>query len=206
NMNVTVTRDELSANKFMANFRLKEVKEARDKAYNYGFRYNEKEVDDLIKEIEEQIEAIENASLNESNSLIKEINEIADMVIYKTSQTKIVETRAVWHRPYGTEINESSLGGITRLITKFKSLGFNTIFLETFWNGYASYRSEILETHPRIGNHYYGDEYGFDYVKAFIGEANKVGIDVHAWMHVFSAGSPQYKSKVVKDEWLVENY
>ena len=45
-----------------------------------------------------------------------------------------------------------------------------------------------------------------DYLKAFITEASKLGIDVHAWCHTFNAGSTSYLSKNIKEEWLLETY
>lgn len=202
----TITRDPLSANIFQANIRLEEARKAKESGYSFGYVFEEDEVNTKLQSLEEKIALLQTADINQSNNLLTEINRLADLVIYMTSQTKFIEVRAVWHRPFGTYENEASINGIIRLLTKFRDLGFNTIFLETFWNGYASYRSEILETHPRVGINFYGTEYGYDYVKAFIGEANKLGINVHAWIHTFSAGSLQYKSSIIKEEWLVENY
>lgn len=203
--NVVVVRDDLSM-KMMAQLKLEDAKNAKDVAYNNGIIFDEEIVDSLISEIESKIELIENANSSELEAIVEEVSKLADEVIYRTSKTKSVEVRAVWHRPNGTSISEHTLNGIQRLINKFKEVGFNTIFLETFWNGYGSHESDILETHPTIGKFFYSEEYGFDYVKAFIGEAKKLGIEVHAWLHLFNAGSPSFKSKVVKDEWLVENY
>ena len=205
NKSVVVIRDDLSK-KMMANLRLEEAINAKNSAYNSGIIYDEKIVDELIENIKAKINSMENASSSKIERLANEVSVLVDEVIYRTSYTKSVEVRAVWHRPNGTTISERSLNGIIRLLTKFKDIGINTVFLETFWNGYASYNSSILETHPRVGLIYYGEEYGYDYVKAFIGEAKKLGIEVHAWLHLFNAGSIEYKSKVVKDEWLVENY
>lgn len=205
NKTVSVIRDDISI-KMMAELRLNDAKSAKEEAYNNGIIFDEEVVNELIETIENKVNQLKNASSNQLALLSNEVSKLADEVIYRVSKTKSVEVRALWHRPNGTSYNERTLNGIIRLLTKFKDLGFNTIFLETFWNGYASYRSEILETHPRVGLNYYGEEYGYDYVKAFIGEAKKLGIDVHAWLHLFNAGSSEYRSKVVKDEWLVENY
>ncbi len=139
-------------------------------------------------------------------SLAYDIQDRTDKVSYMTTKTRTIEVRAVWHRPNATNIKEENLQGVINLLDRFKELGFNAIYLESFWNGFVSGRSEILETHPKLINFSYGEEYGNDYLLAFITEANKRGIDVHAWVHTFNAGNSTYLSNAVKSAWLVENY
>jgi uncharacterized lipoprotein YddW (UPF0748 family) len=139
-------------------------------------------------------------------TLAYEIQDRTDKVSYMTTKTRTIEVRAVWHRPNATNIKEENLQGVINLLDRFQELGFNAIYLESFWNGFVSGRSEILETHPKLINFSYGEEYGNDYLLAFITEANKRGIDVHAWVHTFNAGNSTYLSNAVKSEWLVENY
>ncbi|MGB4537245.1 MAG: family 10 glycosylhydrolase [Bacilli bacterium] len=132
--------------------------------------------------------------------------EIAFEIRYRTVNSEPLEIRALWHRPNASGISESNLAGVKSFTAKVKELGFNAIYVETFWNGYASYRSDILETHPQVAYYYYGEEYGHDYIAALIGEAKKAGIDVFAWCHTFNAGNNAYRAKAVKDEWLLEDY
>jgi uncharacterized lipoprotein YddW (UPF0748 family) len=139
-------------------------------------------------------------------TLAYEIQDRTDKVSYMTTKTRTIEVRAVWHRPNATSIKEENLQGVINLLDRFKELGFNAIYIESFWNGFVSGRSEIMETHPKLINFSYGEEYGNDYLLAFITEANKRGIDVHAWVHTFNAGNSTYLSETVKSEWLVENY
>ena len=139
-------------------------------------------------------------------TLAYEIQGRTAKVTYMTTKTRTIEVRAIWHRPNATDIKEDTLQGIENLLDKFKELGFNAIYLESFWNGFSSGRSEILDTHPNLASFTYGEEYGNDYLKAFITEANKRDIDVHAWVHTFNAGNSTYLSSAVKSEWLVENY
>lgn len=135
-----------------------------------------------------------------------QIGRLSDQVFYQTRKSQKLETRALWHRPNAASLKETSLAELIRFMDRVADLGFNTIYVETFWNGYVSYRSEILETHPNIASFSYGAEYGNDYIKAFIGEANKRGIDVHAWTHTFNAGNATNIASAIQNEWLVENY
>jgi uncharacterized lipoprotein YddW (UPF0748 family) len=139
-------------------------------------------------------------------TLAYEIQDRTDKVSYMTTKTRTIEVRAVWHRPNATSIKEDTLQGVINLLDRFQELGFNAIYLESFWNGFVSGRSELLDTHPKLADFSYGEEYGNDYLLAFITEANKRGIDVHAWVHTFNAGNSTYLSNAVKSEWLVEDY
>ncbi|MCK9536265.1 MAG: family 10 glycosylhydrolase [Bacilli bacterium] len=144
--------------------------------------------------------------LDEADRWLSAIKNLTEQVIFLTVNSETLEVRALWHRPDATAISESDLGGVRSFVEKVKALGFNTIYVETFWNGYASYRSDILDTHPRVASFYYGEEYQDDYIAALIGEAKKVGIDVFAWGHTFNAGNSIYKAAAVNEKWLVEDY
>ncbi|MFA7106191.1 MAG: family 10 glycosylhydrolase [Candidatus Izemoplasmatales bacterium] len=194
----------------------------KDKAYvSFNYAKNNYVIFDQV-EVELELEKIDLAFDNMSTiynsdsitaedetqlvTLAYEIQGRTEKVIYMTTETKTIEVRAVWHRPNATDIKEDTLQGIINLLDRFKELGFNAIYLESFWNGYVSGRSDILDTHPNLSSFTYGEEYGNDYLLAFITEANKRGLDVHAWVHTFNAGNATNLSSAVKQEWLVENY
>lgn len=126
-------------------------------------------------------------------------------MFYMSSQTSNVDLRGLWHRPLNSAIDESTLDGVKAFLQRVKMCGFNTIFLETYWDGYFTGKSQTVETHPRVRGLDMG-EYGDDYLKAFITEANKIGIEVHAWCHTFNAGGKAYISNQIKQEWLLETY
>ena len=135
-----------------------------------------------------------------------EIAKLAEDMIYATSKSEVLEIRALWHRPNASLIKETNLAGVISFVQKVKELGFNTLYVETLWNGYVSYRSELMETHPQVRSYYYGEAYRNDYIAALIGEANKLGIDVHAWSHTFNAGNVSYKASTIENSWLTEDY
>ncbi len=153
-----------------------------------------------------QSEEITASMETELVTLAYQIQRKTEEVFYRTTETKTIEIRAVWHRPNATSIKENNIEGIRSLLDSFESLGFNAIYVETFWNGYVSGRSDVLETHPNIASFYYGEVYGNDYLEAFITEANLRDIDVHAWVHTFNAGNATNLSSAIQEEWLLENY
>lgn len=170
--------------------------------------YELQQIDSAFQEMDTLYQASEIDAGMETQivTLAYEIQGRTAKVTYMTTKTRTIEVRAIWHRPNATDIKEDTLQGIKSLLDKFQELGFNAIYLESFWNGFTSGRSEILDTHPNLASFTYGEEYGNDYLKAFITEANKRNIDVHAWVHTFNAGNSTYLSSAVKSEWLVENY
>ena len=76
-------------------------------------------------------------------------------------------------------------------VERLKRAGFDTIFLETLWDGYTIYPSTVVPQRPL--SIAYGvahkDEAGqtetFDPLHFYLDEAQKVGISVHSWMHIF---------------------
>jgi uncharacterized lipoprotein YddW (UPF0748 family) len=128
----------------------------------------------------------------------EQAKELLLTVTYNTMQSYVLEGRAIWHRP-----NEYNLDQIKRNLDKFQELGINLIYVETLWGYYSNYKSDILDMHPTLAYNTYG-EYGKDYLKAYITEAHKRGIEVHAWAEIFS----MYKhSKVatLHPDWLLIN-
>ena len=185
-----------------------------EESENLCIDYDKEEVERVFEEITTSYELISKLSSKETltdddrNLLIENVDLIAknyEKLIYLTSPTSNIDLRAVWHRPRSCAIDENTLDGVKTFLKRVKECGFNVIFLETYWNGYFTGVSEIVDTHPRVRNLNMG-EYGNDYLKAFITEAAYLGIDVHAWCHTFNAGSTSYLSSNIKEEWLLETY
>ena len=110
--------------------------------------------------------------------------------------------RGVWHRPSAER--ENSLDGILHLLDEFSSAGLNTVFLEVFYHGVTFFRNDKVPYKPEFIDFDYG-EYP-DYLTAFIGEATKKGIQVHAWVQNFYVGVKDEAELVVKHaDWLLKN-
>lgn len=100
-----------------------------------------------------------------------------------TIESRVVEGRGVWHIP---NINgkETSLAGIRDVLNTFKDLKLNVIFIEEYYAGYSHAVVEGVPQNPDSKIYDYsgteeGEDYGNDYIKAFLTEAKKLGFEVH---------------------------
>ena len=107
-----------------------------------------------------------------------------------TFESPKVENRAVWHRPRETGIDE-----VKKHLDMLQDININTIYLETYWNGYSIYPTDndIMEHNPLYG--------GFDVMEAYIKEAHARGMELHAWVEDFLVGQNVAEEK---PEWMVE--
>ena len=107
------------------------------------------------------------------------------------------QSRAVWVRPFisaNVETRRNPVEArkyIRAEVERLKRAGFDTIFLETLWDGYTIYPSTVVPQRPL--SIAYGvahkDQAGqtetFDPLQFYLDEAQKVGISVHSWRHIF---------------------
>ena len=109
----------------------------------------------------------------------------------------------VWHRPNSGE-REDTLEGLCGVLDEFQAAGINLVFLESFYHGKVVYRSELIPYSTRLGGFTYGDYP--DYLSAFVAEAKKRNIDVHAWVQDFYIGVDEDAELVKKySDWLLVN-
>ena len=109
----------------------------------------------------------------------------------------------VWHRPNCSE-RERNLEELCRVIDEFKEAGINTVFLETFFHGTAVIRTDLVPYRTKLLDFTYGDYP--DYLTAFVEEADKRGIGVHAWVQDFYVGYKE-ETPLVKNHpnWMLIN-
>lgn len=97
----------------------------------------------------------------------------------------VIQARGVWHRPNVTKV-ETNLEGICSVLDTFQKTGINLVFLETFFHGMTVYRSSLIPYYTGF------DEFDYspypDYLSAFVAEAGKRNIEVHAWVEDFYIG------------------
>ena len=112
----------------------------------------------------------------------------------------VIAAQGVWHRPNitGTETN---LAGIRDVLDTFQKTGINLVFLETFYHGMTVYRSSYIEYYTGF------DAYDYapypDYLSAFVAEATKRGIEVHAWVEDFYIGVKENYFTRHLAQWLM---
>ncbi len=153
------------------------------------------EIQDKIDLTKSQMQKVhELLSKSEYREMIQTVNDIqneANTAYYMTFESPKVENRAVWHRPRETSIDE-----VKERLDMLQDININTIYLETYWNGYSIYptNSEIMEHNPIYD--------GFDVLQAYITEAHARGIKLYAWVEDFLAGQNVAQKK---PEWMIES-
>lgn len=200
----TVEKDRLEAkntideaNEQMLDLDTAFLQEKFDKAEDY---YNE------LKAIEKTINTIENpdeliSAVVEFKKAAANLEPIYPEIYLNSRLSRRIDSRGVWHRP-----NESNLSDIEKNLDFLASMNFTDIYVETFWNGYLVYPSELAPYQTKIGKNF--GEYGNDYLLAFITEAKKRGMLVHAWVENFFVGVPGHYSSLWDDhpDWRIKNY
>lgn len=111
-----------------------------------------------------------------------------------------VRAQGVWHRPNVTGV-ETNLDGICSVLDTFRKTGINLVFLETFYHGMTVYRSSLVTYYTGF------DAYDYspypDYLTAFVTEAGKRGIEVHAWVEDFYIGVNENYFTRHLPQWLM---
>jgi uncharacterized lipoprotein YddW (UPF0748 family) len=107
--------------------------------------------------------------------------------------------RAVWLRPLigaGVEVRRSpdqSRALIRAELSKVKRAGFNTVYIESFFDGYTSYPSKVATQRPlslKFGvatRDSHGRIVTWDVLGTYLEEGMRLGLSVHAWVQVFFA-------------------
>lgn len=134
------------------------------------------------------------SSLGSVKAGVKESTEI---------QYSNIEARGIWHRPNASG-RETDLDGICSVLDEMASSGINMVFVETFYHGMTVFKTNIVPYYSGFEEYDYG-EYP-DYLTAFATEANKRGIEVHAWVESFYLGVSE-NTPLVKyfPDWLLLN-
>lgn len=112
----------------------------------------------------------------------------------------VIQARGVWHRPNVTK-TETNLEGICSVLDTLQKTGINLVFLETFFHGMTIYRSSLIPYYTGF------DAYDYspypDYLSAFVAEAGKRGIEVHAWVEDFYIGVDENYFTEHLSQWLM---
>lgn len=197
-----------------ANSRIKQLYDVNADVINGYIEQVEEELETLcvLKEsIEEKLadpELTEDERLallmNYNDSQLK-IEKLRQSILVSSAESKAVSARAVWHRPI-----EMTYAEIKTNVEMYKEIGINLIFVETLYNGYSSFRSEVEEFpyHKNLSPTY-TDENGNvynDYLSAFLACCVENGIEVHAWVENFYVGiDPNVQVLKMHPDWVMYN-
>lgn len=122
----------------------------------------------------------------------EEIAPLFEEIYFDTLVSRKIESRGTWHRP-----DEMSVAAIESTLNQLKEMNFTDVYLETFWNGYTIYHSKFAPYHNIFNGANFG-EYE-DYLDAFVSEAKKRNIGVHAWVENFFMGGTWKHSSLWDD-------
>lgn len=140
-----------------------------------------KELNRIAVERLQEARSVKEVSTEETMILVEQACEAAKDSYYLTLPSRAAEARGVWYRP--TEKNRED---VCRSLDRMQAAGFNELYLEAWFWGYTIYPSSVAaaaqveEQHPRFR--------GWDPLEAFVQEAGKRGIAVHAWLDGFMVG------------------
>lgn len=116
------------------------------------------------------------------------------------------EMKGVWLRPYQRNAQE-----VKSTVKHLKSLGIDTVFLETFYHGRTIYPSKVMATNGFIPQN--ENFTGYDPLAAWSEECKKQKIKLHIWFETFYIGNenpqmnpqnilflnPEWGNKIKKD-------
>ena len=168
-----------------------------------------------LRLVKEEIEvALENPDLtpearlnllmtyNDSQLVIEKLRQT---IIINSAESNVVSSRAVWHRPI--ELTYSDIEANVRM---YKEIGMNLIFVETLYNGYSSFRSDVEEFpyHKSLSPSYITEDGKVytDYLSAFVACCVEYGIEVHAWVENFYVGTDKtVQVLTMHPDWVMYN-
>lgn len=126
--------------------------------------------------------ASEAGNVEEAVALAEQSRASGETAWYRTAESRPVEGRGVWVRP-----EETTPAQIEATLDRISASGFNMVFLETVWQGYTIFPSEVAADYgiaPQRPN-----MVGFDPLEIWIQEAHERNMELHPWVHTFFVGS-----------------
>jgi len=137
-------------------------------------------------------------------TIVKEVEDTLLLVDFLLVEPNPIETKAFWHYPLRSgDYEEKNLAEVEMLLDDVKAMGFNKIYLNVTFGGYAIYPSEYLPQRISSGKEYTGYN---DYLECFIAEAHKRGIQVSAWTNTLICGDGSLPAVYRERGWFLTGY
>jgi len=145
------------------------------------------------------------SNLMEYNNYQLQVERLQRKIQTGSAESKPVSARGVWHRPI-----EMSYAAIEENVKMYAKIGINTIFVETWYNGYSAFRSSFADFpyNPKLAESYVKDAATTypDYLSAFVACCKEYGIEVHAWVENFYVGTLNNVPIVANHpDWIMYN-
>lgn len=148
--------------------------------------YKANEANKFLKEAQDELKvAKEYAAKNDILKLkttSAEAVKLADKALNYAISPVDNEFHGVWIRP-----KEKSTEDIAKTLDRIKSAGIDTVFLETYYQGYTIFPSKTLQENGVIPQR--KEFAGFDPLKSWIEEAHKRKMKVFVWFQTFYVGN-----------------
>lgn len=163
-------------------------------------------IDEQMAVIDNQLSGLSSRNFSDNYMFYYDIYEQLYGIYALSIESKVVEGRGMWHRPF-----ERNLSEVQTTLNEMVDMRINMLYVETFWLGRLIYTSNVEGTfqHGFTLQQEYG-EYGNNLLLAFVEEGKKVGIEVHAWVENFFVGyGTDYTASPIlanKPHWASVNY
>lgn len=189
--------------RFSAKEKIKEAEDFLDNSKKFQENPGEKKAKYYIKRAKQELKKSNRANDNMAVSYAKSSMEMSKIALNYALPYVEDELKGTWIRP-----TERTTTEIRRTLDNIKSVGINTIFLETYFHGYTIFPSKTMKSYnftaqnPKFA--------GFDPLKVYVAEAHARGIRVHVWFESFYVGNkhPSYDPNSIlsiKPDWANKN-
>ncbi len=189
--------------RFSAKEKIKEAEDFFDNAKKIHENPGEKKAKYYIKRAKQDLRKSNRANDNMAVSYAKSSIEMSKIAINYSLPYIENELKGTWIRP-----SEKNIYEVRRTLDSMKSIGINTVFLETYFHGYTIFPSKTMrsynftEQNPIFA--------GFDPLRAYVTEAHARNMKVHVWFESFYVGN-KYPANdpnsilAIKPEWGNKN-
>ncbi|WP_052702821.1 glycoside hydrolase family 10 protein [Paenibacillus beijingensis] len=125
--------------------------------------------------------------------LLNELDQYISDTYFMNFESRKVDNRGLWLRP-----KEKNIEQVREHLKRMKETNINSLYLESMWDGYTIF--PIDNPYTKLNPIYEG----FDVLKAYLEEGEKLGIEIHAWVEnfAFGTGGPVVEKR---PEWLMVN-
>lgn len=150
---------------------------AKEEFLTLNYPHLEKETERLEKLLTEAKSELDSGNFEKAMELSKSVKNEAELLSFETIESPFAENRAMWYRS-----NEKSDEEVRNTLKKLSSLNVNTLYLETWFDGYCPGFIDVegVQHSPYNGN--------YDALEGFIRIAKEYNIEIHAWVENFFVG------------------
>ncbi len=191
----------------MLNEVLQSFEQAKKEYLSIAYSDISASADELKNRLETAEKSILDGDMTSARDICAEVYREAEVLNYACIESRPAQNRAMWYRA-----NEKSDDEVRATIEKLVSFNVNTLYLETFYDGYFIGYIDVDGVEHAAANGSY------DALEGFVRIGHEYGIEVHAWCENFFTGYlnkdgtlssnalKKYSDKLLKDSQGNEFY